>query len=75
LKLLDYRKPLPRNSHITPNGIVNLDCWMLFRSHIIEVGVVAHASNTSYSGGGSRRIMSLRPICAKIGRPYLKNKI
>jgi hypothetical protein len=37
-------------------------------------GVLVHACNPSYSGGRSRRIMSLRPNWAKLVRSYLKNK-
>jgi hypothetical protein len=38
--------------------------------------MVAHASNLSYSGGGSRRIVNSRPPQAKLAaRPCLKNKI
>lgn len=37
LTLLDGRKPLLRNSHITPNGFLDLGSQMPFRSHITEL--------------------------------------
>jgi hypothetical protein len=32
-----------------------------------------HTCNSSYLGGGGRRIESLRPAQEKVARPYLKN--
>ena len=37
LQLLNGRKPLLRNSHITPNSFLDLDFWVPFRSHISEL--------------------------------------
>jgi hypothetical protein len=36
--------------------------------------MVMHACNSSYLGGGHRRIVGLRPTQAKLARPYLKTK-
>jgi hypothetical protein len=38
------------------------------------VVVVAQVYNSSYSGGRGNRIISLRPSCTKLTRPYLKKK-
>jgi hypothetical protein len=40
-----------------------------------KMDVVVHACNPSYLGGRGRKISNLRPACAKVTRPYLKNKI
>jgi hypothetical protein len=37
--------------------------------------MVVHTYNPSYLGGRGRRILSLRPVWAKLARPHLKNKI
>jgi hypothetical protein len=37
-----------------------------------KVGIVARTYNTNFSGGGSRRIKSMRPTQAKSVRPYNK---
>jgi hypothetical protein len=39
------------------------------------LSMVVHDCNPSYLAGRSRRISGLRPISAKLLRPYLKNKI
>lgn len=55
LILLGCRKPLLRNSHITPNSFLDLGSRMLFRSHIAKLllkslsDLAFHAHNVAQS--------------------------
>jgi hypothetical protein len=41
----------------------------------VQLGMLEHVCNGSYTRGRDRRIASLRPDWAKLVRSYLKNKI